>query len=99
MAANVVYEQRHDGRWVWHLYRFRASAFGDPSRYRFGPFDRLHGFDEHHFLDPGQRANMVQNPGLHVWRKIKDELAPDILLRLFQEGVELQASASRDPRW
>lgn len=99
LAANVVYEQRHDGRWVWNLYRFRANAFGDASRYQFGPTDCLHGFDRRNFLDPIQRAYMVRSPGLHVWQTNLEQLAPDILLRLFREAVALQAAVSRDPRW
>lgn len=42
---------------------------------------------------------MVRDPGLHVWQKLEEQLAVDVLLRLFQEGVELPAAVSRDPRW
>lgn len=99
LAANVVYEKRNDGRWVWNLYRFRANAFGHPGQYRFGPYDRLHGFDDQIFLNQTQRSYMVQSPGLHVWQATVEQLASDILLRLFQEAVDLQAAVSQDPRW
>lgn len=42
---------------------------------------------------------MVEFPGLHAWSKKLEVLEPEVLLRLFQEAVDLPAKVSQDPRW
>jgi len=92
-AANVVYEQVGD-RLGWQAYRFHCFT-ADPSRYRYGPYGRTHGFRHGEFFNARERYVMIRPVMFHAWTKTVVPLTAEAALQLFQEAVDLQPP---DPR-
>ena len=87
-AANVAYEEK-DGRFRWQAYKFHRETDRDLPRY--GPVGRTFGLYHGDFLSEYERERMLR-PVRHVWTMMQAPLSPNLVLQLFQEAVDLQAT-------